>query len=442
MRSVEGQLEFILDLAKRGGAEADVILSQNRKLALKAHGKAVSDYTVASTRAVGVRVIRDGRVGTSYSETLDDEPIEYMVDQALNNARLTRENPQEQISAIGHTIQTDHADILQTDNVSTQEKVQAALRLESGILEKKLAPTAPYNAVSDTEYEFYVANTKGAFCTHRERQVSCYTSALIDHDGQQSMHFSMQARRRFDALDIEQCVDDAYATAYDLLHGGPVATGTYAVIFDTDALKDILSAFSAAFNGESAMKGLNPLRDKIGQSVASPCFSLADVPDLPGGMSVASFDDEGFPAQRTSLITNGNLETLLHNSVTADHFGVANTANGSRGPKSGLGISSRHLQISAGQDRDPRSGEYLEIVSLQGTHSGANAVTGNFSFGASGYRCRDGVRQEPVRGITVASNFYEMLKRVDALGMTQEWSSDGTLYAPTMRFDACTIGGK
>jgi predicted Zn-dependent protease len=76
MKPVQEQLGLILDLAKQGGAEADVILSQNRKLALKAHAGAVSDYTVASTRAVGIRVIRDGRVGTSYSETLDDEPLE------------------------------------------------------------------------------------------------------------------------------------------------------------------------------------------------------------------------------------------------------------------------------------------------------------------------------------------------------------------------------
>jgi PmbA protein len=442
MKPVQEQLGLILDLAKQGGAEADVILSQNRKLALKAHAGAVSDYTVASTRAVGIRVIRDGRVGTSYSETLDDEPLEYMVQQALNNARLTRENPQEQICAIGHTIETNHGEILQEDSVSTQEKIQAALQLEAGILDKPLSPTAPYNAVSDTEYEFYVANTQGSFCTHRERQVSCYTSALIDSDGQQSMYFSMQARRRFDALDVNLCVEDAYTTAYDLLHGGPIATGTYSVIFSVDSLKDVLGAFGSAFDGESAMKGLNPLRDKIGEMVASPCLHLSDIPNLTGGMSIASFDDEGFPARRTTLIKQGNLETLLHNSVTADHFTVANTANASRSPKGGLGISPRHLHIAAGTEQNPHVGEYLEIVSLQGTHSGANAVTGNFSFGASGFLCRDGVRCQPVRGITVASNFYEMLNHISALGTDQTWSSDGTLFAPTIRFDACKIGGK
>ena len=49
-------------------------------------------------------------------------------------------------------------------------------------------------------------------------------------------------------------------------------------------------------------------------------------------------------------------------------------------------------------------------------HSRADAVSGDFSSGASGFLCRNGERVAPVRGITVAGNFYRLLGELEAVG--------------------------
>ena len=72
--------------------------------------------------------------------------------------------------------------------------------------------------------------------------------------------------RSFAELPIEACIDEAYEVADALLEGGPIPTGTYDVILTTDALKQLFDAFSTFLNGHSAVKGLNPLSDKVGQS--------------------------------------------------------------------------------------------------------------------------------------------------------------------------------
>ena len=132
---------------------------------------------------------------------------------------------------------------------------------------------------------------------------------------------------------------------------------------------------------------------------------------LDDGFGYALFDDEGSPTARTSLISGGSLETFIHNSATAAHFGLQTTGNGARSPRSTLEVQLHQLEIGAGDADDDTvtAGEYLELTDLTGTHSGANAVAGDFSFGASGFLCRDGERVKPVRNITVAGNFYEML---------------------------------
>ncbi len=55
---------------------------------------------------------------------------------------------------------------------------------------------------------------------------------------------------------------------------------------------------------------------------------------------------------------------------------------------------------------------------------------------------RDGKRIQPVRGITVAGNFYNMLQEVEAVGDTQLINDSRTFFSPDVRFARLSIGGK
>lgn len=192
------------------------------------------------------------------------------------------------------------------------------------------------------------------------------------------------------------------------------------------------------------MKGINPWREKVGQQVASPLFSLTDKAYVEGGMNISAFDSEGFATQDNTLINNGELSTLLHNSHTANAMGVDSTSSAARSAKSSLEVTTQHKVISVGSasQEELTGGEYLELLDLHGVHSGADAVSGDFSFGADGFLCRDGKRIQPVRGITVAGNFYKLLNEIDAMGSVLEISESRNFYSPAIRFSRLSIGGK
>ena len=101
------------------------------------------------------------------------------------------------------------------------------------------------------------------------------------------------------------------------------------------------------------------------------------------------------------------------------------------------------MEIGEGDTDDAvlTTGEYIELSDLTGTHSGANAVAGDFSFGASGFLCRDGQRIQPVRNITVAGNFYEMLKKINCIGKNRVWDLNRNAYMPSVRFADVAISG-
>ena len=435
------QLSAIIESARAQDAEADIVYSGAERLSLKATDGALSEYSVSSTQTVGVRVICGENVGVSYSENMSEPALQRMLTNALNNARYTRKSPDEKITAPSVNIETDPKQTCVQDELTMAQKTELALRLESEMLERDLPAKAPYNGLYDTTSRHMVMNSNGVRCIHTERQVACVTSALISHEGKQSIFYGSASAHSFDDLDITACIQDIYGSARALLDGSPIATGRYDVVFSPDCLGRVLSAFHTTLSGVAAKKELTQFRDKEGQSIASACLSLSDVPKIQGGLAYTPFDDEGYETKAKTIIRNGVLETLMHNSATANHFGLTTTANAARSPKGRLDVSSNHLVIEAGLDLDPTAGEYFEVIDLQGTHSGANAVSGDFSFGASGYLCRDGQRIKPVRGVTVAHNFYALLKTIVAVGRDQAWDSQKRLLTPVVRFGGCSVSG-
>ncbi|WP_112480287.1 TldD/PmbA family protein [Vibrio variabilis] len=437
-------VDYVLSEAKRQGAEADVIVNRSNSFSLKANQGQLDEYKVSSSQVLGVRVVKDARIATSYSESLETSSLDLMLTNALQSARFSKQDEHQTIRCIDSKITTDVAEIAQQDTTSADEKIELSLALEQGVVSLPHASSAPYNGYADGESQLILANTQGTLCQHFERSFSCYAYTLFEKDGKQSMAGKVSVGRRFDELKPNYCIEQGYNLARDLLDGAPVATGEYSAIFDVGALSSLFGAFGSAFSGVSAMKGITPLANKVGQSVASELITLTDAAYMQNGMAIAAFDSEGFATQDNILIANGQLNTLLHNSHTASYLGTVSTASAARGAKSSLDVSANHKVIATGQSSssEVKAGEYLELVELQGVHSGADPVSGDFSFGASGFLCRDGVRVQPVRGITVAGNFYKMLQEVDAVGDRQLVNDSRTFFAPDVRFARLSIGGK
>ena len=61
------------------------------------------------------------------------------------------------------------------------------------------------------------------------------------------------------------------------------------------------------------------------------------------------------------------------------------------------------------------------MQSVQGLHSGVNAVSGDFSTGASGMIIRGGELAEPAREMTIASTLQRMLLDVIEVGADVDW---------------------
>lgn len=443
MTQLNEAIDDVLSQVRAAGADADLIVDEKESLSLKARAGELDEQAVSQSRIMGLRVVHNGRVGVAYSEAPDAAARSWLVEQALLNAQQNRLSPHEQIALRAEHLATDDALLCPDSTLSPEHRIEMLLALEQQLAEQPQIRNVPYNGFSEQLTGRMVASTGGLRAHSRQRMNFLYAYALAAVDENTAMAGHGEAARRGEALLVAPLVERIYQDATDMLEGKPVSTGRYAVCFAPDTQHELFSAFSMAWSGKSARDGLSPWRDQVNQSVASQAFTLLDVPHQTDGFGYALFDAEGTPTEALTLIAEGQLQTLLHNSATARELGVANTGHAVRGPKSGLGVSAHQLSALPGSatPADLFAGEVLWLTQLQGVHSGANALSGDFSFGASGYLLRAGQRVQPVRGITVAGNFYQMLQQIEAIGAEQHWNWARSSFMPTLRFPSMAISG-
>ena len=443
MASVEDNAQRILDKVVASGALGDLVVQEESSLSLKAHAGELEEHKVTSTRVYGVRVIKDDRAGIAYSEAADPGALDSMVEQALVNATFARVDPTESITAGATTLVTDDATHCPDDPTTVEAKVDAALYLERELTARDNVRNVPYNGVQDLTVERHVFATTGRTAHSRDRVCSAFAYALLGDGDKDALEGVQCHARRFDEIDTAWIVDETYQRCVAMLHGEALPSKHYDVLFDVEHQADLFAVFHDMFSAKTARDGINPLRDKVGERIAVDALTIRDAPLLSDGLGYALFDDEGLPTTTTTLVDAGMLDTLIHNSATATHFDVPNTRNATRSPRASLDVGLHQLEVAPGDVDEPALtvGEYLEIVDLAGLHSGGNPVSGDFSYGAAGFICRDGERIRPVRNITVAGNFYEMLNRIAAIGDKQYWNPERSALMARIRFADIAISG-
>ena len=102
------------------------------------------------------------------------------------------------------------------------------------------------------------------------------------------------------------------------------------------------------------------------------------------------------------------LQQFVHSSYSARRVGAKSTGNAIRGGFKGTpGVGCLALQLLPGErDQDALIADVDDgvlIQSVSGLHSGVNAISGDFSAGASGLSISNGQVGGPIREFTIAS---------------------------------------
>ena len=414
------EFQTIFAYAKDKVDETEILLSAGNSFSVRINEQNVESFNYADSKGIGVRIVKSGKVGYAYTEKFDAETFKKIVDEAIENAKFTEDDDVVIMENYPKNSDTPNVYSEELDKVDVTKKIKLAKDLEKYAKEvDERVFNVPYAVYADGKSYSRIANCKGLDKEDTQNYAYAYVAALSAEDDDKRMGMDFLITRDFGEFDPKKMAEEGVKKSTDLLNGKPAESGKYAVVFNNEMMATMLATFSGIFNAKSVQEGRSLLKDKIGQKIANEKVTIVDDGLHPDGFSTSAFDSEGYPTGKTVLIENGVLKSYLHNTITARKDGVNSTGNGSRGYKGTLGINTSNFLIEAGDHKETdlfaKHEKIIEVVSLQGMHSGANAISGDFSLGAQGFLWENGKRVHSLKPFTVSGNFLQMLSGVEAI---------------------------
>jgi PmbA protein len=213
------------------------------------------------------------------------------------------------------------------------------------------------------------------------------------------------------------------------------------VVFDPETAAELLGHLFRAVSGYSVFRNATFLKDRVGETVASPLLTMIDEGRRPRGLGSRPFDGEGLPTRRNVPLERGVLRHYLCDSYAARRIGARPTGSARRGVAGGPTVGAGNLYFEPG-DRGPEAivGEVdrgFYVTDLIGF--GVDLVSGDFSQGAAGQWIEGGRFAHPVHEVTIAGNLKQMIRDVDAVGSDLEFR--GAVASPTLRVRRMTVSG-
>jgi len=331
-------------------------------------------------------------------------------------------------------------DVLVSKVLDTQEKLYAA--------HPAIVDGCTTRGITERS-ETAIYNSKGLDLYSENTVTGLMTGAVVSDGKEKANDFQIKLAALED-IDTDALTRKAADTAYSKLGGDVAPTGQYPVVFDPEAMSDLLATFSGIFSAETAQKGLSKLSDKEGQVIASDVVTLVDDPFHKENPMPRAFDAEGCPTYCKNVIENGVLKTLLYNLKTANVAGKETTGNASKaGYDAAVDVRPFTMYLAGGElteeDLLIKAGNGVYINSLGGLHAGANPISGDFSLQSAGYMIEDGKKTTHVKSFTVAGNFYELLKNIEAVANNSHLPSamgKTAFGAPSTLVSGLSVAGK
>jgi PmbA protein len=427
--------------------QVEAYAEEGRTTSVNAFRGEVEGMQFAESRGVGVRVIRDQRLGYAWAADPTVDEVHETVRRARENAALAE--PDE------HNVLPDAEPIAPIPElyretsaaVTADQKVRTAIDFERATVSQDPRVTKVDTVqVGDAVSRIAIASTEGLDAEYARTDAWAYAVALAVEGDETQTGFSFTITRGLDELDWRPLAEEAVERAVRLLGATKPPTTKVPVVLDPYAASDFLGVLAGALNAENVLKGRSLFAAMVGEQVGSEHVTLVDDGRILDGPGASPFDGEGVPSSRTELFTRGHLNGFLHDTYTAlrSGDGQRSTGNAKRGGyKSTPGVGTSNFFLEAGElsfeELLVRADGGVLIADVSGVHSGANPISGEFSVGATGLRIQGGALGEPIREMTIASTLPEMLKAVTAVGSDLRFfSSVGT---PSVLIGEMTLAG-
>jgi PmbA protein len=452
IKELKDVAQLALELAKKAGAEhAEVLVRDGSELTTKIRLGEPELVQEATSRGLGLRVIKDGKRAVTYTSDLRRDALEALCIESVALAELA-ERDEFALPPDPKMLATKFPELDLYDPAVAE--VDAAWALKQAIAGEAAARKADARVTNSEGATWARVLGATAFATsggflggYRGSYASLVVEPLCDDmtdpaNPKKRNGYWWTADRFLAKLVTAEAVGlEATRRTVATLGSRKVETQECAIVFDPEVARSIVGTIFSVANGSSFWRNSSYLTGKEGQLVASKLVTIVDDPLIPRAPGSRPFDGDGLATRKNSVIEAGVLSPVLCDVYSARKLGRESTGSAGRGIGGNPGPTTSNLMMAPGSvtreeliRSTPRG---LYVTSLMGF--GFNPVTGDFSRGAQGFWIEGGELTFPVSEVTIAANFDEILKRIDLVANDIEMRS--STVAPTFRVSHMMLAG-
>lgn len=444
--------EFALKLMEialsKGADKAEVYVKTSKSLGIEVKEQKIDTLESSITMGYCIRVIKDNRLGFSYSTNPDE--INTVAENAIEASKYSEPDDYLELpsalqpSAISQPLIFDN-DIA---SLSESDAINRTLLIESSAFNgdnriKKIRKASGSFSTNNT----YIVNSHGINAHYQSTGCSAQLMAIAEEGSESQLGWDYQGSRFLKDVSFEEVGRTAARRAAQLLGARKINSIKGFVLLDNSVSTEFLGILSSALSSESVQKKKSMLAGKKGDVVISDRLNIIDSGLLDGKLGSKPVDDEGVPTSHKILIGKGILNGYLYNTYTAKKDGIASTGNAVRGGFTGLPTVGPTNLYS-----EPTSAEYTKrfenlvkdinrgiyVIETMGMHT-ANPISGEFSVGASGLWIENGEIKHPVKEAVISGNILDLFKKVVMVG--DDLRFYGNIGASSLLIEEIDISG-
>ncbi len=432
---------------KAGADDADVLIGAGTEFSVTVRKQEVENIVEASSRALGLRVIKDGRVAVSYSSDFTPDALARFVEEAVERAEISDVDEAAGLPDEGYG-QVDPAslDLFDPDieDMDGDRAIDLARRCEQAAFDHDPRITnsggASYGYNTGSRV---LVNTRGFAGASRGSGCSISVEVMADDaEGKKRNDYWYTADRFFRNLESpEEVGRKAAERAVRKIGAGKVPTREVPVVWDPMVSRTLVGLLARAASGELLYRRSTFLLDLEGQPIASRLLNIVDDPLMPGKLGSRSFDGEGLISVRNELFREGTFVRFLLDTYTARKTDRRSTHSAVRGVGGTPSVGTSNLIMLPGPSTPEEIiasvDDGLYLTELLGF--GDNITTGDFSRGAGGLWIEHGKLTYPVTEINVSGNLKDMMRDLEMVGNDLDFRS--ATVAPTLKMAKLMISG-
>jgi PmbA protein len=422
----------------------EIYLSHVDSTSIEVKDQQIECFTTAQSNGLALRILKDNRMGFSYTTQFTKDSFEQVIARALTSARYA--SPEECNDFPSQTGPLPDLNLFDDDGYALpkEAKIEKLKMIEREALSydkriTKIRKASYYEQM----VKKHLINSYGLNLTHQDTLFSASIVVVAEEKEDSQTGWDFAFSRHYQHLETDSIGRAASLEALGLLGAQSSSSLRGPVVLHRSVSYQFLALLAQSFLAESVHKKKSLLRGQLHQKIFSDIITIIDDGLYPLGMATAPFDGEGVVRQCTPLVEQGVLIQFLYDTYCAKKDSTHSTGNASRGSTMGtptVGYSNLFIQKGNVNPADMIASveKGFLVNEVMGMHT-ANPITGDFSLGVTGFLIKNGKKTTPVKGLALAGNIITLFKNVLQVGNDLRFY--GKVGSPTLLIESMEISG-